>query len=56
MSSKRYFVIAAILLMINGQELFAKGAKVIVHLKNGQQQSGELYAINDSLLTLYKKR
>jgi len=54
MPGKRYFIIAAILLMINGQELFAKGAKVIVHLKNGQQQSGELYAINDSLLTLYE--
>jgi hypothetical protein len=54
MSGKRYFIIVAILLMFNGQELLAKGAKVIVHLKNSQQQSGELYAINDSLLTLYK--
>ncbi len=54
MSGKRSFIFVAILIMMGGQELFAKGTKVIVHLKNGQQQSGELYNINDSLLMLYK--
>lgn len=54
MLGKRFGMIIAVLLLINGPHLFAKGAKIIVHLKNGQQQSGELYAINDSLLTLYQ--
>jgi len=55
MFHKRCFMIAALFCVFPVHALLAGGAEVVVHLKNGQQITRELYSVNDSLLMLYRR-
>ncbi len=49
---KNYLIIVALFLAFASDALFAKGAKIALHLKNGRQQRGELYSVSDSSLVV----
>jgi small nuclear ribonucleoprotein (snRNP)-like protein len=49
---KRCLFYAALFLAFATHELFAKGAQIVVHLKNGKQVAGELHSVSDSSLVV----
>ena len=54
MSPCRCILVAALFLALNNVVLLAKGEKIVLHFKTGQQMAGELHSVSDSSLVVYK--
>ncbi|MCI0693370.1 hypothetical protein L0337_15370 [candidate division KSB1 bacterium] len=52
---KRCLIYAALLLAFTRHELLAKGAQIVVHLKDGRQMAGELHSVSDSSLVISRR-
>ena len=52
---KRCLIYAALFLAFATHELLAKGAQIVVHLKNGKQMAGELHSVSDSSLVISRR-
>jgi small nuclear ribonucleoprotein (snRNP)-like protein len=52
---KRCLICAVLLLALSKQDLLAKAAQIVVHLKDGRQMAGELHSVSDSSLVVSRR-
>lgn len=52
MLHKNVFIVIVLFLALFNSTLLAKGVKITLHLKNGEQRRGELYSVSDSTLII----